>query len=356
MTHREQRSIFLICGVRPQYIKASGLLKLIGEFSAQELSVRVVDAGQHYDQMLSQGIIADVGLVTSCRLAHRSLDANERAAAIFVQLAEQFRATPKPPVVVGFGDTTTTIMAALAALTTRSPFAHVEAGVRSTAGPEGASIENSIRRMVGQASSLNLCVLPSHRDNLAAENAPGRSVVVGDLGRLGIAPWHGRADDEILCVIHKTENTSAEGIAEILAALGAVGKPTAFVMHPSVERLLATGQLQIPPCVTLVSPSGHKDMLDRLFRCRLVLTDSGGIQREAFYARRRCIVRRDTKGWTELHGPGGHVQVGRSAASIASAIESVWTDPEWSGAQSIPFDVPGGAELAVSELARLASI
>jgi UDP-N-acetylglucosamine 2-epimerase len=283
-------------------------------------------------------------------LQHPDLRRHSIAASIYRQLAETVDTIGRPAtelVYLAIGDTTTSFMTASAAVAAGVGLAHVEAGIRSYPNPQfGASIENRYRRMIGQVSELNLCVLSSHADNLAREGAPGPAVLVGDLGKpmpSGIAPM----GDRVLVHVHKAENASAETIGSIVSALEQLGAEADIIANPSIAALLK--DISRPATVDVIAPLGHDELLRMMSAARVIVTDSGSTQREAALLGRRCVVRRDTAGWTELFEPGGHVRVGKDAWAIGDALQEIWMNPSWS-APLPAFSLPGGIDLAVQSL------
>lgn len=351
--------IAVVVGVRPQYVKAASMVGMLKEAQLKHV---LVDAAQHYDESLRGLVIRDLGLVPDFTFMHPSHDRHVRAGSIYSQLCELLLSLDghagERVVTLGFGDATTTVMAALASLAVGVRFAHVEAGVRSRVdiGSEHESIENKYRRVIGQISSLNLCLSAVNVENLERENAPGRNVVVGDLGVTYAdsipAQDASPARLYVLAHIHKTENTGQDALSAILEGLARSGLQTRFIIHPSVGRLISNGHLSLPSNVTLIEPMSHAGMLAAILSSRIVFTDSGSVQRECATLGRRCVARRDTPGWIELFSAGGHVRVDRNPVMIADALRLVWNSPDW-GLSSRGFRVAGGTERAVSELRRL---
>lgn len=350
------KPLYAICGVRPHYVKLAGLRAAL---RPSHLEPMLVDARQHYHHELTDLILDDLSLRAIATIEHESTDADDRAGRIYSELCKVFsRSSEDPPAVIVFGDVTTTAMGALAASRLGCPVIHVEAGVRSLPGVSGESIENRLRRVTAQLSSLNLCVTPLHVKNLRDECAPGESIWVGDLGRdllLSLVDETSAQRDQLLVHIHKAENTTVDRMGPILEAVRSIAVPVVFIVHPTVRPLLQNHPLWQRSNVTFIDPLPFTAVARALQSSRLALTDSGGLQREAYHLRRRCVVRRDTVGWTELFGPGGHVQVMSSVAEITDAIAQVWDEPEWANDRQPMFHRPdGGAEAARAIAALLA--
>lgn len=345
------RNLLVVCGVRPHYVKWAGLSRVLAN---RIHSVEMIDVRQHYDAELTDLLLQDLNLEASRTFRHESRDPHERGGRIFSALCILFSEGrfERLPAVLVFGDVTATVMAAVAASLINCPLIHVEAGVRSPRGASGESIENRIRRVTAQVSSLNLCVLPAHVDNLARERAPGDHVWVGDLGRdflLDLAGKPATPGSYVLVHIHKTENTSTTYIDAILRGIAESGLPAMFIVHPSLRSRPLLENAHRPQNVSFVPPMSHSGLARAMANARVILTDSGSVQREAYHLRKRCVVRRDTVGWGELIQEGGHVHARATAEEITLKLRRVWDSPGWS-AITPAFDKPQGTEEAIDRI------
>ena len=344
------RDLFVVCGVRPHYVKWAGLKTIL---SSAGIRSRMLDVRQHYDSDLTDLLLTDLNLSASETFNHRSLDPHERAGSIYsslcVFLERRLQVGPAPAVLV-FGDVTATVMSALAASRIGCPVVHVEAGVRSAPGVSGESIENRIRRVTAQVSALNLCVLQDHVHALEAETAPGRSHWVGDLGRELLLELAGPPPVEpgeyVLVHIHKAENTDPERIRTILRAVKRLDQRALVVVHPTIREVVQVERDVSPSSLEFVDPLPYSTLAGVIRHSRFVLTDSGGLQREAYHLGRRCVVRRDTVGWAELVGGGGHVRVGVAEDEILYAMSEMWRTPTWRREVGSVFYNQVGVEVA----------
>jgi len=349
------KTLVIVCGVRPHYVKAAALVECL---RGSGVRTAVVDARQQYDPGLTTTVSEGLGLAFDVTFNHDSLDAAVRASSVYVQLRHLIQDAAiegeRGKVILGFGDAVSTMMAAVAAASEGVPFVHFEAGVRALGSV--VSVEDQFRRAISQMSSLNLCMLEQHTANLVSERAPGVSVVVGDLA--GEKVFRQRISntemvDEVLCHIHKAENVTYEGVLAILEAIRSTGYPCTFITHPAVGRIIDEGDIAIPTNVRLRKPTSHDIFVELVCRSRIVLTDSGGVQREAFRAGRRCVVRRDSAGWGALFGPGGHIRVDRTQRLIKDALTAAWNYPQWE--LNSPFDglIRDGVPVLVRELSEI---
>ena len=355
--------LLVVMGVRPHYVKAAALMFALQRKSGLAEHVQLIDARQQYDPELTDVVLDGVGVVPSVTIKHTSQNAHIRAGEIYAALCNRIdviaHSVGRRPILVGFGDVTTTAMAAMAASRMSIPFVHVEAGVRSRPGVGGESVENKIRRVVAQASTINFCTLLDHVENLQRERAPGRAVWVGDLAQpflRSVASEDVRQEDMVLCFIHKSDNVDPRSLAVLFRVLSACAYPVTFVLHPSAARELERDSAlfsMVSSNIDLVRATNYSDFVSLMQRSRVIVTDSGDVQREAHYLGRRCVVRRDTVGWSELAAPGGHLRVGRSVAEIAKGIRELWDSPELRLQVEPGFVRPGGVDDAVRELVGL---
>ena len=300
-------SVALCYGTRPQVIKASRLSQAL----ARSCDVITVDTGQHYDYELNALLYEQLGVrAPDVLLDVGSGDHATQTAAILSRAAALFRARG-PQVVVVIGDTNSTLGCALAAVQLTVPVVHVEAGLRSG---NLAMAEEINRRMVDSVSSV-LCA-PSERaaDRLRAERVPGiivttgdvaRDVLCGQLERVATLRPDGvpsNGDPYCFATLHRAELTGDAAVfADVLRALGAIPMRVILPMHPRTRALVDERGLgvAIPSNVRVSKPFGYLETIASLRDATVVLTDSGGVQREAYWLGTPCITLRRETEWTE---------------------------------------------------------
>jgi UDP-GlcNAc3NAcA epimerase len=333
----DRTDIALCYGTRPQVIKASALRGPLDRLGA----VLTVDTGQHYDYELNALFYEQLGVrAPDVLLEVGSAGQAEQTAAILVRAERVFRER-RPQVVVVIGDTNSTLGCALAAGKLRMPVVHVEAGLRS----RDALMAEEINRRVVDAFAAVLCA-PSERAaaRLRAERSDGIVSLTGDvaydvlcahLDRLPPAP----APDAPYCyaTLHRAELTDRpEVLCQVLTALGGLDLPVVLPLHPRTRAVLeavAPG-LALGLGLTIVPPVGYLESLALTRAAAVVVTDSGGLQREAYWLGVPCVTLRQETEWEETIELGANLALDPTAvAGLGLAVEAQrrrWADgPGW---------------------------
>ena len=319
--------VLTVVGNRPQFIKAAAVSHRLRE-GAEEV---LVHTGQHYDEELSQVFFTELGLPAPEHHLDLGGGSNTAQTARMLEALEGLLASEQPDLVLVYGDTNSTLAGALAAAQAHVPVAHVEAGMRSF---DRAMPEELNRVLTDHASALLLCSSEPAAENLRAERVAGRIEVVGDvmvdialllgpraaertevLERFGVRPG-----EYALVTAHRAGNVDDPARLERLVELiEALPLPVVFPVHPRTRaRLEAAGLLDRLP---LSSPLGYLEFTALLQNARAVLTDSGGVQKEAYLAATPCITLRDTTEWTETVDAGWNVLVDLDSAAALAALE-----------------------------------
>ena len=318
-------NIVTVIGNRPQFVKAAAVSRLLRERHDELL----VHTGQHHDDELSTIFVRELGVprpeVELGIHGGTNTDQTARMLAALGPLMEERR----PDRVLVYGDTNSTLAGALAAAQARIPVAHVEAGMRSF---DRAMPEELNRVLCDHASDLLLCASQTAVDNLRREGVAGEVVLVGDV-MVDIAHlFQPRAREEtpafqppyVLATAHRAGNVDdPERLAALVELLLAVREDVILPLHPRTRaRLESAGLLErLAANVELLAPQGYLDFTSLLVHARAVLTDSGGVQKEAYLAGVPCVTLRDTTEWTETVDAGWNVLVDldRDAALAALA-------------------------------------
>ena len=331
-------TIMVVLGNRPQFIKHAAFQRA-WDARAPHVRLEVVDTGQHYNYELAGIFLDELKIASpSHSLGVGSASHAEQLARMLVPLEELMRAS-RPTSVVVYGDTNSTLGGALAAAKLNIPVAHVEAGLRSY---DMRMPEELNRVLVDHASSLLYCPTEAAVANLTREGIAGEHVhLVGDVMAdiaLAVAPL---ADDQwkrlstqldlpareafALCTIHRAANTEPDALREIIACLEAVDMPVVMPVHPRTEALAVAAGVHVDlasiPNVRLLPPLGYVDLAACVRAAACVLTDSGGLQKEAYIHGTPCITMRDTTEWTETVDTGLNILVGRDPAALNAAID-----------------------------------
>ncbi len=334
--------IVSVVGTRPQLIKAAALSPLLRTRHDEIL----VDTGQHYDDELAGSFYRELGLAAPDHVLGVGGGSHaEQTAAMLVGL-EPILADHRPDAVLVYGDTNSTLAGALVAAKLGVPVAHVEAGLRSF----DRRMPEEVNRVVADHLSRWLFApTPSAVENLRAEGISEGVVLVGDLmqdlaarvgrevtgidaldavGRRlaqatpGLDLWPG---SYIFATVHRAENREPDALRSWAALLGRVARPDRPVLlaiHPGTRVALEREGIVLVPDVRLIEPQGYRSSLTLQMHAAAVITDSGGVQREAAWLGVPCLVLRDTTEWVEaVADSGGRMAViGLDAEQAMTAL------------------------------------
>ena len=315
--------ILSVVGNRPQFIKAAPTSVALRERGIEEV---VVHTGQHYDPELSQVFFEELGLEEPRhRLDLRTADAEVMRPAIAARIEAE-----RPDWVLVYGDTNSTLAGALAAAELELPLAHVEAGLRSG---DLSMPEERNRIETDKRAQLLLCPDERSRETLTGESVSGQAEVVGDVmadatrvftpiarERAELPPE--ASDPYAVLTIHRESNTEPDRLRRLLAGLGETGWTFVFPVHPRTRKVLEEHDIRPSAGVHAVDPVGYLEMLALLAGGARVVTDSGGLQKEAYWLRIPCITLRPTTEWvdTVLLGANRLAEPEDLPAALADAV------------------------------------
>ena len=330
-----------VVGARPQFIKAAAFSRVVRQRHTEVL----VHTGQHYDSAMSDVFFDELALPQPDHHLGVGSGAHGRQTAQMLERLEDVLRDEAPDAVVIYGDTNSTLAGALAAAKLGLPLAHVEAGLRSHV----RSMPEEVNRIVADSVATHLFA-PTQTavDNLLREGhqlAPdvgsgrpeaGSGVVfqTGDImfdALLMHAPGVGRTSRVLrelalrpggyaLATVHRAANTDDPARLEaIVESLAMLREPVIFPMHPRTRAALLRTDIEVDAPVRVIEPVGYLDMLALEQNARMVLTDSGGVQKEAYLLGVPCVTLRDETEWTETLAGGWNVLAGADPDRILSA-------------------------------------
>ena len=325
------KRVLTVVGARPQFVKAAPLVAALRKRFAHTL----LHTGQHFDDAMSGAFFRELGIPRP--QIHLGLSGGSHGAMTGAMLAaiEAVLTRVKPSVVIVLGDTNSTLAGALAAAKLHIPVAHVEAGLRSF---DMKMPEEVNRRLTDHVSSLLFCPTKAAALNLASEGIRAGVFVVGDVmtdvlrkmtksARAALATMEAPRDF-YFATVHRQENTDDKArLSGILAGLGSLPHPVVLPLHPRTRARLRTFRLRVPANVRTLGPVSYAQSLGLSLGARAVLTDSGGLQKEAFLLGKPCVTLRDTTEWTETLEGGANRLVGADTQTIALAIRAIERKP-----------------------------
>jgi UDP-GlcNAc3NAcA epimerase len=332
-----------IVGARPQFVKIAPLLRAFerhNSHGSQPVENIIVHTGQHYDAAMSDIFFEELSIPHPTINLGVGSGRHGSQTGQMLEKIEQVLLERQADMVVVYGDTNSTLAGALAAAKLHIPVAHVEAGVRSF----NRRMPEEINRVIADhASDLLLAPTQTAMENLRKEGLSAKAVLTGDLmydavlfsrdvaeqrstilERLNLAPG-----DYGVITVHRAENTDDDRrLGNLLAAFNDISASMLnliFPVHPRTAKLLAT---RCPawsphPRLHLIEPIGYLDMLRLVSHARLTLTDSGGVQKEAFFLGCPCITLREETEWLETIYAGGNILAGVEPHKICDAV-STW--------------------------------
>lgn len=324
--------VALIVGARPQFIKAAPLLAHMRD--TEGLDATLIHSGQHFDENMSEVFFRELGMPAPDHRLGINSGPHGAMTGRMLEAVERCLTDHRVDAVVVFGDTNTTLAGALAAAKMQLPVAHVEAGLRSW----NRSMPEELNRvLVDHASTWLFCPTDQAVANLAAEGITEQVHAVGDImfdavrqfrvraaGREALLAEHGLAKGEyFVLTLHRAYNTGDGDVLEqVLAAVRALDLPVLFPVHPRTRALL-DGRGTLPANLRVAEPLGYLDMLCAVGNSRSVLTDSGGLQKEAYFLGVPCVTLRPETEWVETVAAGWNVLAGTTRDGILEAVTRV---------------------------------
>jgi UDP-GlcNAc3NAcA epimerase len=323
--------IVSVVGNRPQFIKAAPVARAL----EGRCDHAVVHTGQHYDADLSQVFFEELGLRPADRVIQSGSGTHAEQTARMLIGLDPVIADERPDAVLVYGDTNSTLAGALVAAKLHIPVAHVEAGLRSF---DRRMPEELNRMLVDVLAELRFCPSDTAVANLAAEGMTTGVHMVGDvmvdvattfapiaarrsdiLGRVGV-----EAGRYAILTAHRPANTLPETVPHLVEVIEAVELPLVFPVHPRTRAALERAGLLDRAAVAarLTPPLGYLDFTALLMSAATCLTDSGGVQKEAYLHSVPCITLRDTSEWVETIAAGWNRLVDLDPAAVTAALAS----------------------------------
>lgn len=326
--------LLTVVGARPQFIKASVVSAEIEKLNG--LEEKIIHTGQHFDTNMSKIFFDELGIPKP----HYQLNINSgnhgAMTGQMIEAIEKICLEERPDRLMVYGDTNSTLAGALAAAKLHIPVAHIEAGLRSF----NMRMPEEINRILtDQVSDILFCPTETAVKNLKNEGFESKSIQVFNVGdvmqdssiffsekaiksaALGAVP----NSDFIVATLHRAENTDDPlRLKAIIDALNYIHKnilPVVLPLHPRTQKVVKNLGLKLEMLV--LEPVGYLEMIWLLKHCNAVVSDSGGVQKEAFFFKKPCITMRDQTEWVELIEQGVNVLVGANTKKIIEFVQSM---------------------------------
>lgn len=319
--------IVTIVGARPQFVKAAPVSRAIRRTHSEVL----VHTGQHYDDNMSAVFFRELGIPDPDHTLGIGSGTHGAQTGAMLASIEKVLLLERPDAVLVYGDTNSTLAGTLAASKLHIPVAHVEAGLRSF----NRRMPEEVNRVVADhLSSWLFTPSESSASQLRAEGIERGVFVVGDV-MLDIArqTMLTRSNDSlldghgltkggyVLATIHRAETTdSARRLQRVIGALASLSGPVVFPVHPRTAARLAAADITLPSSMIVLAPVGYRDMLQLTANAEAVVTDSGGLQKEAYFLGTPCVTLRSETEWTETVALGWNVLCDPDDGVLADAM------------------------------------
>lgn len=299
--------ILTIVGARPQFIKAAAVSRAVAEFA--DVTEVIVHTGQHFDKNMSDVFFEEMQIPKPDHHLHINSLSHGAMTGRMLEAIEEVMLEEKPDWVLVYGDTNSTLAGALAASKLHIPLAHVEAGLRSF----NMKMPEEINRILtDRISTILFCPTATAINNLKKEGFDQLDIEISQVGdvmydaalfyaKKSRKPKFEVPEKFILTTCHRAENTDDEKkLKNIIDGLNEINQDTPVILplHPRTKNYIAKYNLK--PEFQLVDPVGYLEMVYLLQNCSMVMTDSGGLQKEAFFFQKPCITLRDETEWVEL--------------------------------------------------------
>lgn len=326
--------IVTVLGARPQFVKAAVVSRELSKYP--NISEVIIHTGQHFDVSMSDVFFEEMDIPKPNYFLNINSLTHGAMTGRMLEEIEKILLAEKPELVLVYGDTNSTIAGALAAKKLSIALAHVEAGLRSF----NLDMPEEINRILtDRISDFLFCPTNAAVENLYNEGFSngkmGEIIRTGDVMQ-DAAIYYAQYSSEkskvidrenleplkfALCTIHRQENTDdPQKLADIVASLNDLSKDLEVVcpLHPRTKSVVEKMGLEI--CFRAIEPVGYFDMIELLKNCKFVITDSGGLQKEAFFFRKRCITLREQTEWVELVQHGFNTLAGSGKESFKKAL------------------------------------
>lgn len=349
--------ILTILGARPQFIKAGSISREIAKY--KEIEEIIVHTGQHYDANMSDIFFDEMQIPKPNYFLGIGGKSHGAMTGQMIEKIEEVALKEKPDWILVYGDTNSTLAGAIVSSKLHIKLAHIEAGLRSF----NMKMPEEVNRILtDRVSNVLFCPTDTAIQNLkneGYENLDCKIVKSGDVMQDGAMFYKNLAlkpnieikNSFILCTIHRAENTDDEiRLKNIFEALNEIAKEKQVILplHPRTKKILENLKLDISN-LTIIEPVGYLEMVWLIDNCDFVMTDSGGLQKEAYFFEKQCITLRDETEWVELVKCGANTLVGANKDKI---LESYRNNGEFNK-QNSELDLYGGgkaSEIIINEL------
>lgn len=356
--------VLTVVGARPQFVKAAIVSTHLRRMQSAPYEEVLVHTGQHYDRLLSDIFFYDLRMESPVHQLHVGSNTAVLQIAAMLERLESVLDMEKPDAVLVYGDTNSTLAAAICASQHNLPLVHVEAGERIF---RRNRVPEEVNRILSDHAAW-LCLASTRRglEHLRREGmGPQRARFVGDpmfdIFRWATESGRHRLDTRAslglhptsyhVATIHRAENTaSPKPLFSLLEVLDSASKPVLLPVHPRVANILRNEGWQPKGNLRLMEPLGYFEFLNLLIDCDKCITDSGGVTREAFFARKPCLIPMENSWWVDIVEAGWALETGADHQKLKSALE------EFVAPEGAPENLFGDGNSAAKIVAEVSAV
>jgi len=324
------KKIVTIVGARPQFVKAAVISRLISREYKDQFQEVLVHTGQHYDENMSDVFFREMRIPEPDINLEIGSGSHGKMTGQMLEKIEEVLLHEKPDFMMVYGDTNSTIAGALAASKLHIPVIHIEAGLRSF---NMKMPEEQNRILTDHISSFLFCPTDTAVENLGKEGINQGVYRTGDIMLDASLFYRSLINEELfdvpekymLITLHRAENTDdRERLTSIVNALNRSSKLKGILpLHPRTRKMLALYGLSFEDHIQVIDPVGYFQMLYLEEKCSCIVTDSGGVQKEAYFFKKPCITMRDQTEWVETVESGWNTLVGANETKIIEKLENI---------------------------------
>ena len=320
-----------VIGARPQFIKVKPIIEEVRKHKIHHI---LLHTGQHYDYEMTKIIFEELEIPEPDYNLNVGSHSHGKQTGIMLERIEKVLMKEKPDVVIVYGDTNSTLAGAVASVKLEIPVAHIEAGLRSF----NKKMPEEINRILtDRISDFLFCPSEVAVENLKKEGIERGVFFVGDIMYDIFLKYREKLEEEkvlkkfgltpsgyILLTIHRKENTdNPENLKKILESVGESKELAIFPLHPRTKKIILEKEVKIPENIKVIKPVSYLEMLVLEKNSKKILTDSGGVQKEAYWFGIPCITLREETEWIETVEEGMNILVGSDKDKILEAIRKV---------------------------------
>lgn len=322
---KKQYKVVSVVGARPQFIKAAVVHRALDKFS--DIENFIIHTGQHYDDKMSDIFFSELEIKKAKYNLEVGSGSHSLQTAKMLEKLEEVFVKEKPDLCIAYGDTNSTIAVALVASKMLIPIVHVEAGLRSF----NRNMPEEVNRIVtDHLSEILFAPTEVAIKLLEKEGLKSKSILTGDVMYDSVLHYMKKVENDSaqskkfnLLTLHRAENTDKyEKLNSIIDTLNNCGEKFVFPVHPRTKKMLNEFGIKLNENIEAIEPVGYFEMMQLLNDCEKVVTDSGGLQKEAYFFKKRCITLREETEWTETLDSGWNYLAGSDKEKIITALSA----------------------------------